>query len=186
MGFSAEEVKVSNTEGTSKYQQPGVSEKVMVTEVMLLKNEQWNTTSIQFRTVNENDQIGLSKRLSLKQEVSAGKSVSAWTVTAKNLLTMLMSIGLTREQADKVLNAKDEIELTKNLENALIGKPFRGLFASREYQPNKFATELYSTEPVGGTRLVYDPSNKNHLSKLDIAQADLPKQEIKKDDDLPF
>lgn len=163
--FNTSEVKVG---GTSKYQSAGVSERVVVTQVMLVKNEQFNTASIQFKTNNENDQAGLSKRLSLKQDVTPGKSVSAWTVSAKYLLTTLMSMGYSRAEADAILNAADEAGLVKNLENAMIGKPFRALFSSREYQPGKFAIELYSTEAVGSTRLSWDPTNKNHNSKLEV------------------
>src|SRR5258708_3278658 len=165
--FNTSEVKVGST---SKYQPAGVSERVGVTEVLLIKNEQFNTSSLQFKTINENNQAGLSKRLSLKQDVSPGKTVAAWVVSAKYLLTMLMSVGYTRSEADEVLNANDENQLVKNLENALIGKQFRALFSSREYQSGKFAIELYKTEPVGGTTLGYDPTNKDHNSKLDILE----------------
>lgn len=179
---SAEEVKVG---GGSKYQSAGISEKVTISEVKLLVNEQYNTKNIQFSTVNEHEQSGLSKKLSLNTVVSPGKSVSAWTVTAKYLLNLLMSTGKSEDEARGILNAKDENELVKNLTQNLIGKPFRALFSSREYQPGKFAIELYATEPVGGNRLVYDPANKNHNSKLPKAD-DSSEMSASPSSDLPF
>lgn len=161
--FTVEEVKIG---GGSKYQSAGVSEKVTISEVKLIVNDTYKTNNLQFVTINEHEQQGLSKKMSLKTEVSPGKKVAAWTVTAKNLLNILMAVGKTEEEARAVLTAPDVNELVKRLTSNLIGKPFRGLFASREYEPGKNAIELYSAEPVGGTKLVYDISNPNHNFKL--------------------
>ena len=182
---SAEEVKVG---GGSKYQSAGISEKVTIAEVKLIVNEQYKTKTIQLSTVNEYEQSGLSKRLSLNIVVNPGKSVSAWTVSAKYLLNLLMSTGKTEEDSRKVLNASDENELVKNLSRELVGKSVRGLFSSREYQPGKFAIELYATEPVGGNRLVYDPNNKNHNDKLPKADSssEFDTSNVSPSSDLPF
>ena len=163
MGFSAEEVKVGNG---SKYQSAGVSEKVSISEVILNHNEQYNTKSITLKTINENKQEGQSKRLSLTTDIKPGNQTSGWLVSAKSLLNILMSTGKSREEANEVLKASDEKELVKKLTSALVGKEFRGLFSSREYQPDKFAIELYTTETVGGTRLVWDPNNQYYVKRL--------------------
>jgi len=155
--FSANDVEVGSF---SKYQSAGVSEKVVITDVVINKNIEYGTTSLSLKTINENEQEGQSKKLSLKTEVSPGKTVAAWTVTARYLINVLMSVGNTEDQAKAILEANDEESLAKNLRKALIGKPFRGLFSSREYNPGKFAIELYITEPVGGTKLVWDANNK--------------------------
>ena len=181
--FNANDVKVTGT--GSKYQTAGVSEKVKITEVVHIHNETFDAHYLQLKTTNENEQAGLSKRLSLNTTVNPGKSVAAWVVSAKYLLGILMSIGLSETDAKKVLAADSREGLIKNLENSLIGKEFRGLFTSREYQPGKYAIELYNTEPVGGTRLVYDPNNSTHNSKLTAGPGDgmsTPKSK----DDLPF
>ena len=92
-GFSAKDVVES---AGSKYQQAGVSEKVTITELVLVEGV--NGNSLQFKTINEKEQIGQSKRLSLKNEVSIGKTVSAWTVSAKYLLNLLKAAtGMTHE-----------------------------------------------------------------------------------------
>lgn len=162
-GFSAEGIEVGTF---GKYQSSGVSEVVKITEVKLNENAQYNTTSIQLLTVNGDGQEGRSKKLSLNTTVSEGKTVSAWTVTAKYLLNILMSIGMSEEQAKSTLEAKDKNDLVNRLSKAMVGQAFRGLFSSREYEPGKFAIELYVTEPVGGTKLKWDENNRFYNQKL--------------------
>ena len=178
--FTAKEVEMGSG---SKYQRAGVSEKVVVTEVNLLTNEVNGNKSIQFKTLNENSEEGSSKRLSLNTVVKEGNKTSAWMVTAKYLInTITSATGKSIEDAKGVLEAKDETELTKKLTNTLVGKSFRGLFSSREYNPGKFSIELYTTEPIGGTRLVYDTSNPYYNTRL-------PKSEntaVEAGGDLPF
>jgi hypothetical protein len=158
--FSADDVTAGSD---SKYQTAGVSEKVTITEVVLIESN--GIQNIQLKTINEQLRDGQSKRLSLKTEVSPGKTMSAWKVTARYLINIIMSAtGKTLAEAQEVLNASSVTDLKSKLENTLIGKPFRGLFSSREYQPNKFAIELYITEPIGGTRLAWDPINRNYNS----------------------
>ena len=179
--FTVEEVKIG---GGSKYQSAGVSEKVTISEVKLITNDTYKTQSIQFATINENEQTGLSKKLSLNTKISEGKKVAAWTITAKYLLNLLMAVGKTEDEARTLLTAPDVAELVKRLTSATIGKPFRGLFSSREYEPGKCAIELYGVEPVGGNRLVYDPSSAYHNSKL--PQADFVSAKSTTANDLPF
>ncbi len=177
--FDAENITVSSG---SKYQEAGVSERVTITEVVLLEN--MGVESIQLKTVNDKDQIGQSKRLSLKTEVSPGKSVAAWTVSAKYLLNVIKSAtGLSDDDSRAVLKAGSVKELVQKLTNALVGKVVRGLFSSREYQPGKFAIELYITEAVGGTRLVWDINSKFYNSRLAIPEG---QSESGKPSDLPF
>lgn len=176
--FTAKDVTVGNG---SKYQSAGISEKVKITSVDYTVNEQYNSKSITMKTINENEQEGQTKRLSLNTEVKEGNKTSAWTVTAKYLLNILMSTGKTYEEAQAVLEAKNEEELVKNLSSALVGKEFRGLFGQREYQPGKFYTELYTTEPVGGTKLVWDPNNQYYVKKLPTAASNTATG-----NDLPF
>ena len=160
--FDTKDVSVNTG---SKYQERGVSEKVTIAEVVLVESNGIN--SLQLKTINENSQEGQSKRLSLKTEVSPGKSVAAWTITAKYLLNVIKSAtGVSDDEARLVLEAKSIDELKSKLTNTLVGKSVRGLFSSREYQEGKFAIELYITEPVGGTRLVFDISNKFYNTVL--------------------
>ncbi len=166
MSFTTREIEVGEV---NKYQGKGIAEKCQVTEVVLNYNEQYNSYSLSLKTVNENGQEGKSKRMSLKTDISEGKKVSAWTVTAKSLIGILMSIGNSRDQADNILEASDEKDLANRLSKALIGKTFRALFSSKEYEPGKFAIELYSTEPVGGTRLFWSDENPYYNIKLEKA-----------------
>lgn len=168
MSFTSKGVSVVEV---SKYQGAGVSEKVVITEVSLFKNETYGTTSLKMATLNENGQEGKCKNMSLNIVVGAGKKCSGWDMTARYLKNILMSQGNTEAQADDVLEASDENKLKSNLEKAIIGKPFRGLFSSREYEPGKSAIELYVTEPVGGTKLVWDANNKFYNSKLPTAMS---------------
>lgn len=181
--FTAEDVKVGNG---SKYQSAGISEKVVITDVILNVNEVYNSKSLSLKTLNENGQEGQSKRLSLNDELKPGNKTTGWKVSAKSLLNIIMSAtGKSLEEAQAVLKAKDETELVSNLKGAILNKPFRGLFSSREYQPGKFAIELYTTETVGGTRLVWDPNNQYYVSRLPQADSTEPTG-AKKADDLPF
>ncbi len=172
--FSSKEVSVVEF---GKYQSAGVSEKVVITEVSLNTNEQYGTKTISFKTTNENDQEGRSKKCSLNTVVGEGKKCSGWDMSARYFKNILMSQGKTEDQANDVLEAKDENQLRSNLEKALIGKPFRGLFSSKEYQPGKFAIELYVTEPVGETKLKWDATSKYYNEML-------PK--VASSDGLPF
>jgi hypothetical protein len=183
--FTAENVKVG---GVSKWQLPGIAEKVSITEFNIITNEQWNTKYLEFKTINEQAQEGKSKRLSLNTTVNEGKSMSAWDVSAKYLLNIIMSAtGKSLDEARAVLVAKSPEELVKNLENALIGKQFRGLFSSREYMTDKFAFELYTTEPVGGTKLVWDPNSTFYVKRLPTSEATSVKQDgVIPKNDLPF
>jgi phosphotransferase system HPr-like phosphotransfer protein len=182
--FTATDVKVGNG---SKYQSAGISEKVVITDVILNENEVYKTKSLTLKTLNENNQEGQSKRLSLNDELKEGNKTTGWKVSAKSLLNIIMSsTGKTLEEAQAVLEAKDEAQLVQNLKSTILNKPFRGLFSSREYQPGKFAIELYTTEPVGGSRLVWDPNNQYYVSRLPKADSAVPSAEAKKTDDLPF
>lgn len=170
--FDASDVEVSSG---SKYQEAGVSEKVTITEVVLIENNGVN--SIQLKTINELNKEGQSKRLSLKTEVTPGKSMSAWKVSARYLLNVIISAtGCSVETAQEVLKADSINDLVSKLTKTLVGKTVRGLFTSREYQTGKFAIELYITEPVGGTRLVWDPKNDKYNSFLPVVKLD----------DMPF
>jgi hypothetical protein len=182
--YSAEDVKVGNG---SKYQSAGVSENVMITEVTLNHNEQWNTKSITLKTINENKQEGQSKRLSLTTTIKEGSQIAAWKISAKYLLNVIMSAtGKTLEEAQAVLECKDDASLIKNLESTLIGKSFRGLFSQREYQPGKYAVELYTTEPIGGTRLVWDAKNQYYNKPLPSVSISSLGGESVPSDGLPF
>lgn len=162
----------------SRFQSAGVSERVTITEVVLIENN--GIESLQLKTTNEKDQSGQSKRLSLKTEVSPGKTISAWKVSAKYLQNILISAtGMSVEDSQKVLSASNVDELKRKLEKVLLGKTVRGLFSSREYQTGKFAIELYTTEPIKGTTLVWDPNNRFYNSKL-------PVEETEKTSNFPF
>lgn len=182
--FTAADVKVGNG---SKYQSAGISEKVVITDVILNENSVYNTKSLTLKTLNENNQEGQSKRLSLNDELKEGNKTTGWKVSAKSLLNIIMSsTGKSLEEAQAVLEAKNEAELISNLKSTILNKPFRGLFSSREYQPGKFAIELYTTEPVGGTRLVWDPNNTYYVNRLPQADSNTATGQPAKGNDLPF
>jgi len=167
--FTADDVEVK---GVSKYQSAGVNEKVVITEINLIEL-QGGKRVIEMKTLNEHNQEGKSKRLYLDTVPSEGRQVSAWTVSAKYLINLLMAANRSTEaDAKAVLRADNETGLIKNLNSALIGNPFRALFSSKEYQPSKFAIELYGAETVGGTRLAFDTNNKYMNSLLPTAKAD--------------
>ncbi len=175
--FNANEVEVSEVSG-SKYQRAGVSEKVMITEFTLNEAK----TSIKFKTINENQEEGNSKLLSLNQELKPGNKTTAWKVSSKYLIYLIMAAtGKSVEEAKAVLDAKSEDDLVAKLTKTLIGKTFRGLFGTKEAQNGKIYVELYSFEPAGGTRLVYDPTNTYYNAKTSpLAVTNTEKQ------DLPF
>lgn len=173
--FTAKDVTVGNG---SKYQSAGISEKVKITEIILNDGASPN---IDMKTINENKEVGQSKRLFLNTEVKPGKQTSAFKVSAKYLINVLMSTGKTLEEAQNVLEAKTLPELIKNLNTHLIGKEFRGLFSKKEYQPGKFYTELYATEKVGGTKLVWDTTNPHYVSRLPQAESAV----VSTTDDMP-
>ena len=163
--FTANDVEVKSG---SKYQSAGVNERVAITEINLIELLGGKKV-IEMKTINEHNQEGKSKRLYLDVNVSEGRTASAWTVSAKYLINILMSLGKTEAEAKEVLHAANELALTQNLIRELIGKTFRGLFSSKEYQPGKFAIELYGSEPIGGKRLVFDANNKYMNSLLPVA-----------------
>lgn len=182
--FTADDVKVGNG---SKYQSAGIAEKVVITDVVLNENATYNTKSLSLKTMNSENQEGQSKRLSLNNVLKDGSQITAWEITAKYLISVIMSAtGKSLEEARVILRAENEQKLVENLKSEILNKPFRGLFTSKEYQPGKFAIELYATEPVGGTRLYFDPTNPKHNSRLPQADATSPDSATAKKDDLPF
>lgn len=165
-GFSADDVVVGSG---SKYQAAGVSEKVTFTEIVLVENN--GVQSIEIKTINEQGQEGRSKRLSLKTDLAPGKTISGWDMTAKYLINQIMSsTGASVDSAKAILKSDSVSDLKSKLESTLIGKTVRGLFSSREYQPGKFAIALHISEPVGGTRLVWDAKSKYHNELLPVAE----------------
>lgn len=165
--FNASDVEVGSV---SKYQRAGVSEKVQITEFTINTNPSNGNKTISFKTINENGEIGSSKRLSLNTVVNEGKQTSGWKVTARTLINIIVAAtGKSVDEAKAVLDAKNEEELVSKLTKTLIGKAFRGLFSSKEYQPGKFAIELFAVEPVGGKYLVYDFNNPKYNERLPLA-----------------
>lgn len=181
--FNADNVELS----LGKYQNAGTSEKVMITSIELAEMANGKRV-IEMKTINENNQEGRSKRLYLDTNVAEGRKISAWEVSAKYLINLIMSsTGKSISEAKSVLNADSETDLVNKLNDTILSKPFRALFSSREYQPGKYFIELYSTEPLGGTRLVFDPSNRYHNSVLpkEPADGDITTSE-EKADKMPF
>lgn len=171
--FTAKDVEVGSG---VRYQRAGVSEKVTITEVVLNSNGD----SLTLKTSNELEEIGVSKRLSLKTVVGEGKKMSGWDVTARYLINLIVSAtGKSIVDSKAVLTASSIDELIKNLAKTLVGKSFRGLFTSKEYAPGKFAIELYASEPVGGNRLIYDVNNTTHNNRLPVVPSP-------SNDGLPF
>ncbi len=182
--FNTDGIEVK-TEKKSMYQGAGVSERVTITEVVLNENATFNSKSITLNTINEHEQVGKSKRLSLSTEIREGKKTSGWVMTVKNLINFITSTtGMSTDEAKAVLNAGSAQELVTKLSTALVGKSARGVFGKREYAPGKFAIELYHMEPLGGTFLKYDPMDtylNTHLNSTEAAPS-----EPKKKSDLPF
>lgn len=188
--FSADSVEVKGT-SKSKYQSFGVSEKVGITDIVVIVNEQWGTKYLVLNTINEDNQVGQSKRLSLKTEKSEGAQMSAWDVSAKYLINVIQSTtGKSVDEAKAVLKASTVEDLVKNLTTEVVGKTGRGLFSRREYNAEgKFAVELYRMEPVGGTYLKYDPSNQYLNVPFKGEGSAAPKESIpagEAGDKLPF
>ncbi len=181
--FNAESVELSVSGNGTKYQRAGVSEKVVVTEFTMNDEK----TSIKFKTTNENGEEGNSKFLSLSLVAKEGAKCSAWTVTAEHLVKLIMAAtGKTVEDAKEVLNAKDQADLLNKLSKTLVGQPFRGLFGTKESTNGKTYVELYAAEPVGGTRLTYDPNNTSYNKKANGSTTSVVTATAGDNSSLPF
>lgn len=173
--FDATEVEVKKP---GNYQQPGVEKEVRITEVVTVTVPN-GSPCIQLKTINSKGQASQTKKMYLNTKVNEGKQTSAWNVSAKFLKGILMSMGYTVDEQNKILKADSIDNLVKQLTNAMVNnKPFEGLFSAKEYIKKDGSTgrivELYTTAPYGSNLLVWDEKNPKYYERYGAKESDLP------------
>ena len=128
-----------------RYQRPGIYDNVKITEILFGKSSVKQTPYIQLKTVNNLDEVGNSSRMYLSNTRAEGKQTTAWTITAKNLINLIISTNnISKQEAENIeLVSPSETnpdkmyaQLVNKLSSLLIGKPFRAKFIGEQTKEN--------------------------------------------------
>lgn len=181
--FNLSDAKEESTLNEKKYQEVGVHDNIKISTVTTGESFTKKTPFISIVTEGPNGETCESGQMYLNTEVKEGSTTSAWAITARRLVNLIMSItGKTEEEAKKSINASDPDDLAKKLSTLLVGKTFRGLFYGKEIQgkegknnwikayfavsESNYAAETMKTNP---SKLRFDANNPKHIKKLPIA-----------------
>lgn len=176
---------------TVNYQKVGVYENIKITEVILAETSKAKVPYIELKTIGQNGEVGRSNKMFLSTDTKPGKTTSAWAITARNIVDLLVNThNITRDEA-KALIAVDSVQqLVNKLSALLVGKPFRAKFKGEEGQkPGLIYPTLDITESMQvkaeETRLSFDPIRD--IKKYQGPQPTVVESiNISHIDDLPF
>lgn len=160
---------------TATYQQPGISDNVVVTEVLLEKSNVKQSPYLRLVTKGENGEQGTSGRMYLSTNVADGKRISAWAITARNLVDLIMATHNVDEATAKtyINDVASEQALVNKISALLVGKPFRAKFKGEEGQKGGIFATLAQVESMGVTstkmRFNADKDIKKYTGPQDAA-----------------
>jgi len=138
-------LKQKNEENKVTYQKPGIYDNVVITDIILGKSSWKGSPFIQMNTKNENGDVGRSSKMYLNTVPSEGKEKSAWDVTSKNIIELVVATNnISNKEAEEIQLVTTQSEsqdaqyedLVKNLKNLLLNKPFRGKFKGEQTKEN--------------------------------------------------
>jgi len=158
--FNLNEASAANTGST--YQQPGIHENVMISEVVLEKTTKNDVPYMKFITKGPNGEIGNSPKMFLSTEVKEGKKTSGWGVTARNLVDWIKATYNVDEDTakSKITNVNSHEQLVQVVSALLVGKPARVKFKGVTSSKGSIFAEVGQVESlrVNPTAMRYDPS----------------------------
>lgn len=163
MSFNLNDAPEKSTNSGTQYQRPGIAENVKITEAVLLQTQANNVDYMELRTVSGDGAVGKSSKMFLSTETKPGKKMSAWSVTSRNIVDLIMATHNVDEQTAKgMLNVSSKEEVVSKVATLLVGRPFRGKFKGEESSNGKTYASLDTVEsmqvPTDQSRLKFDPS----------------------------
>ncbi len=191
-GFNLSEAG-EKQQGT-QYQKVGVYPDVKVTEVVLEKSTVKQVPYLKLITSGANGEVGQSNKMFLSTTVGEGKKTSAWAITARNLVDLIMAThNVDEDTAKGMIVVENENQLLAKVSALLVGRPFRAKFKGEEGSKGNgtiFATlaQVESMKvPSAESRLSFDPTRdiKKYEGPILGSPADAPKKEVDQDA-LPF
>jgi len=107
MNFNLKQENSNSQQSTQpnkvRYQRPGIYDNVKITEILFGKSSVKQTPYIQLKTVNNLDEVGNSSRMYLSNTRAEGKQTTAWTITAKNLINLIISTNnISKQEAENI------------------------------------------------------------------------------------
>ena len=187
--------QASDNVSVNKYQVPGIFDNVRFKEAKLEATSKQGVPYIKLVTEGPNGEIGSSAKLFLSTTANQGKSKSAWSVTARNIVNFIKSTHNVDEETAKSMIDPSQIksaeDLVKKLNAILVGRPFRAKFKgeqSTKTVDGKSYTNIYATlaqtESMSSeTRMTYDPTRDIKVSDYVPAGSEATSVD---NDPLPF
>ncbi len=129
------DAKEEGTLNENKYQEVGVWDNIRINTIMSGKSFTKQTPFIRIGTEGPNGELCESGDMYVSTDVKEGSTLSAWSVTARKLVNLIMAVtGKSEDEAKAACKAADADDLAKKLSAILVGKPFRGVFYGEEIQ----------------------------------------------------
>lgn len=158
--FNLSEASAGNT--GSIYQQPGIYDNVVISEVVLEKTTKNDVPYMKFITKGPNGEIGNSPKMFLSTDVKEGKKTSGWGVTARNLVDWIKATYNVDEDTakTKITNINSQEQLIQTVSALLVGKPARVKFKGVTSTKGTIFAEVGQVESmrVTPTAMRYDAS----------------------------
>lgn len=173
------------------YQRPGIEDNVKISKVSIEETGLNKVKYLQLETTNSRGEIGKSTRMFLGTEVKPGKKCSGWSISARNLVDLLMvTHNVDEDTAKGMINIEGGSEqeklnkLVNKVSALLVGKPFRAKFRGEETRSGAIIAEIGAVESmnVENTRLKYDASRD--IKKYEGTGTSATTQPVT--EDLPF
>lgn len=126
-------LKDAGEKSSISYQRTGIFENVQVTSVLLEKSSQKQVPYIKLVTKGPDGEVGQSNKMFLSTTVGEGKKTSAWAITARNLVDLIVAThNCSEDEAKAMIAVESETQLVNKVSALLIGKPFRAKFKGEE------------------------------------------------------
>lgn len=166
------------------YQQPGISEDVIITSIKNDASAKGNKY-IQMETKGANDELGRTPQMYLTD--------AAFPMTARNLVDLLIATNnVSEDEAKEMVKVDNEVTLVNKLSALLVGKKFRAKFKGEQSSTGTVFAQLGGSEsmrvPKESSKLFFNPVKdiKKYEGTLQPRVAQMEPATADKNDDLPF
>lgn len=172
----------------SNYQEPGIFENVKISDIKIGETNLNKVTYMELHTVGEKGALGKSNKMFLSTDVKPGKKMSAWSITARNIVDLItVTNNISEEEAKGSIKGIDNKEqLVAKLSAILVGKPFRAKFKGEVSEKGLTFATLDSVESMSiakdQSKLRFNPDRDIKKAVAVPAQGNAPQASA----DLPF
>jgi hypothetical protein len=145
----------------TSYQKPGITN-IKITGVVLEESSKAKVPFITLTTESEDGSLGKSGRMFLSTEVKEGKKASGWSVTARNLVDLIMAgTNKTEEEAKALIKVDTKEQLVAKLSAILVGTKMRAKFKGETSDRGTVFATIAQVEslsiPADQSNLKFDP-----------------------------